>query len=225
MPEPLGNIRPLLVEEIERLRDLVERLSEQQLVLSTRCVGWRVADLVVHLRMSFEAVLMSLSGVVTAAEPNRDFVTYWSDWPARDAPGFAEVRFTWASTAAYSASAGLKRHFDDTARAAIEAVRTSPEARVPFQGHVMQTADVLRMWATEFAVHHLDLLAEIDDGPCPTDDSLEIAATTLDRLLQAPRPAWWDLSTYILKATGRVALLPEDRSYLGTTAAAYPAFG
>lgn len=54
-----------------------------------------------------------------------------------------------------------------------------------------------------FVARHLDLLAEIEDGPRPTDDSLEVAAATPDGLFHAPRRAWWNLSTYILKATGR----------------------
>lgn len=218
----LASTRAILVEEIELLRQLVVGLSDRQLVLSTRCVGWHVADLVVHLRMSFEAVLMSLTAR-TLAEPDRDFVSYWRDWPAGDAPGFGDVRFTWASSAAYASSTGLRTHFEDTAQAALGAVRACPEGRVGFQGHVMDTADVLGMWATEFAVHHLDLLSEIDGAP--TVDALEVAAETLDRLLHARRPAWWDLSTYILKASGRLALLPEERSLLGPTAGRYPAFG
>lgn len=222
--EPLGSIRSILVAEIVRLRQLVEGLSDQQLVLSTRCAGWRVADLVVHLRMSCEAVLMSLSDPTTV-EPDRDFVSYWRDWPARDGPGFGDVRFTWASSAAYSDSSGLKRHFDDTAQAAIGAVRAAPDGAVSFQGHALRVTDLLGMWTTEFAVHHLDLLAEVDDRPGPSDEALEVAAATLDGLLDAPRPAWWDLSTYVLKATGRAALLPEERSRLGSPAASYPAFG
>ena len=222
--EQLGRIKPILLAEIERLRQLVEGLSDQQLVLSTRCTGWRVADLVVHLRMSCEAVLMSLSNQTTA-EPDRDFVSYWRDWPAQDGPGFGDVRLTWASSAAYSGSSGLKRHFHDTAQAAIGAVRASPDGCVIFQGHTMQVTDILGMWTTEFAVHHLDLLAEVHDRPGPPDEALEVAAATLDGLLDAPRPAWWDLSTYILKATGRAALLPEETERLGTAAVSYPAFG
>ncbi len=222
--EPLGSIRQILVLEIERLRQLVQELSDQQLVLSTHCTGWRVADLVVHLRMSCEAVLISLSDRTTE-QPDRDFVTYWSDWPPGGTPGFGDVRFVWASSAAYSTSSGLRRHFDDTAQAAVGAVRTSPDGRIGFQGHTIEVADLLGMWTTEFAVHHLDLLADIDDCPVPSEESLEVAAITLDGLLDAPRPPWWDLSTYVLKATGRVPLIPDERSLLGQTAARYPVFG
>lgn len=222
--QPFGDIRSILVVEMERLRQLVEGLSEHQLILPTRCVGWHVADLVVHLRMSCEAVLMSL-GNSTTDEPDRDFVSYWRDWPSGGAAGFSDVRFTWASSAAYSASTGLKQHFNDTAHAADRAVRTAPHGRARFQGHVMELGDLLGMWTTEFTVHHLDLLAEMDGSPRPTDDALEVTAATLDGLLDAPRPAWWDLSTYVLKATGRLSLLPDETSRLGPTAASYPAFG
>lgn len=222
--ELAGGIRPILVAEIERLRHLVQGLSDQHLVLPTRCTGWHVADLVIHLRMSCEAVLISLSTLTTDA-PDRDFVTYWRDWPPGEGPGFGEVRFLWASSAAYSVSSGLKRHFDDTAEAAIGAVRSAPVGRVRFQGHVMDVADLLVMWTTEFAVHHLDLLAQIDNCPGPTDDALEVAAATLDGLIQAPRPTWWDLPTYVLKATGRTALLSNEKSSLGPSATGYPALG
>lgn len=222
--DPLRSIRPTLAAEMGRLREIVDGLSDQQLVASTSCVGWRVADLVLHLRMSCEAVLMSLSDPTTD-EPDRDFVTYWGDWPPRGAPGFSDVRFTWASTAAYSSSSGLKRHFDDAAQAAIGAVRLSPDGCARFQGHVMGVADLLGMWTTEFAVHHLDLLSEVQGLPGPTEHALQVAAATLDALHQAPRPTWWDAPTYVLKSTGRLELLPEERARLGPAVASYPAFG
>jgi hypothetical protein len=222
--ETLGQIRSILADEIDLLRRVVASLSDHELVLATGCVGWRVADLVLHLRVSAEAALLGLSAS-TDDPADRDFVSYWHDWPPGRPPGFSEVRFTWACTAAYSRGESLQHHFDDVAKAVAQAVRSAPDGRVRFQGHVMETADFLGMWATEFALHHLDLLVEVTGQPAPAAEALEVAALTVEGLLDAARPWWWDSVTYIRKASGRSPLTPDEASRLGPLASKYPAFG
>jgi hypothetical protein len=173
-----------------------------------------VADAVLHLRMSAEAALLGL-GSTTSDPADRDFVSYWRDWPAGPPPGFKEVRFTWASTAAYSASEGLRHHFDDASGSLAQAVRSARDGRVRFQGHVMEVVDFLGVWTTEFAVHHLDLLVEVTGQPPPIGAAMEVAALTADGLLNAPRPSWWDSVTYVRKASGRLPLLADEATLLG----------
>jgi hypothetical protein len=118
----------------------------------------------------------------------------------------------------------LRWHFADTARAAAYAARNAPSGRYRFQGHVLTAEDLLGMWTTEFAVHHLDLIAHLP-AEGPTDTAVEITVKTLDGLLTgrgAVRPGGWDDLTYVRKATGRLPLEAKEKA---TLAGVIPVFG
>jgi hypothetical protein len=121
----------------------------------------------------------------------------------------------------------LRRHFDDVAVAvaAAQAARSARAGRLSVQGHVLVTADLLATFAVEFGLHHLDLLAEHADRPGPVAASVDMAARTLDGLLGADRPSWWDEVTYIKKATGREPLDADDQDRLGGLVSRLPLFG
>lgn len=214
----------VLSEQVSLLRDLVGGLSDADLIAPSGCRGWRVADLVVHLRLGAESILVGLSSW-SGDRPDRDFISYWRDWPARGEATFTDVRFTWASTAAYSSGEGVRRHFDDVANAVEAAVVGPLEGRRRFQGHVLEVTDFLTIWAVEFALHYIDLTAHLADRPGPSRRGLEIAATTFDGLLGSERPLAWDLPTYVLKASGREALTDQDVTVLGSSASLYPVMG
>ncbi|MDA8312769.1 MAG: maleylpyruvate isomerase N-terminal domain-containing protein [Actinomycetota bacterium] len=97
---------------LDDLLGVVGGLSDAELIRPTGCEGWRVADLVVHVRMGAEGLLAGLASP-SEERADRDLVSYWKDWPARAPPGFAEVRSTWAMAAAYSQGKWLLAHFAD----------------------------------------------------------------------------------------------------------------
>jgi hypothetical protein len=131
-----------------------------------------------------------------------------------------------ANAGTYSVASEFRRHFADTARAAAGVSRQAPAGRFRFQGHVMEAEDILAMWATELALHHLDLIAFLPGHPGPLPEALALTARTLDSLVgDGGRPSSWDDVTYALKATGRVPLDPPDREFLGHLAGQYPVFG
>lgn len=220
----MHDVRTVLTAQIQAISEVVDGLSDADLVRATGCEGWRVADLVVHLQLGGADLLIALAERTDAAA-DRDFVSYWQDWPPNSPATFADLRRTWAVAASYATAAGLRRHFADVVSAASNASRAAPAGRVRFQGHVLEVEDLLTTWAVEFALHHLDLLVEIDGRQGPRPEALDLVALTLDRLLGVGHPPWWARLTYLRKGTGRQALDIDDREFLGEDASRYPAFG
>lgn len=215
----------LLADEIGALLDIVDTASETDLIRASGCLGWRVADVIVHLRLDAEGILSGLASP-SAAPPDRDYITYWRDWPVTGPATFADVRWTWAAAAMYASSAGLRQHFRDVSEAAARAVRQPPAGpAVVFQRHVLAADDFLAMWQTEYVLHHLDLLAELPWAPGPGAAGLDLVAATLDGLTGGPRLPHWDTETYARKGTGRLPLTDGERQGLGARAGRYPAFG
>ena len=223
-----ADIRELAAAQALVMSDLVAELSDADLVSPTRCAGWLAAHLLVHVRLGLAEATGSFADP-TDEPADRDYVSYWRDWPAAASPtGFGEVRWHWANASAYSAAGELRRHFTDTARQAAGVSRHAPAGRFRLQGYVMETADILAMWTVELVIHQLDLTAYLPGSrPEPLPAALALTARTLDGLTGgAPaRPREWDDTTYVLKGTGRVPLDDADRAFLGERAAAYPALG
>lgn len=228
MSHPLpADIRELSAAQVEAMSDLVAGLSDAELVAPTRCAGWLAAHLLVHVRLGLAEATGSFAVPAGPDEPtDRDFISYWRDWPTAAEPiTFGTVRWHWANASAYSVASEFRRHFTDTARAAAGVSRQVPAGRYRFQDHVMAAEDILAMWTVELVVHQLDLIAYLPGRPGPLSEALAVTALTLDGLLGGERPPSWDDVTYVLKGTGRVALDAADRTFLGERAAAFPAFG
>src|SRR5215469_7135836 len=172
MSDPLpGHIRQLAAEQVNVVSDLVDGLSDGDLVAPTRCAGWLTAHLLVHLRIGLTETTGSFAEQAGPDEPaDRDFISYWRDWPASTDPvSFSTVRWHWANASAYSVGSELRRHFRDAARAAAGVSLHAPAGRFRFQGHVMEAEDILAMWTVELVVHQFDLTAYLPGryGPLP----------------------------------------------------------
>jgi uncharacterized protein (TIGR03083 family) len=223
-----GHIRELAAEQIDVVSDLVAGLSDGDLVAPTRCAGWLAAHLLVHVRIGLAETTGSFAVPAGPDEPvDRDFVSYWRDWPpSADGVGFGTVRWHWANASAYSVATEFRRHFTDTARAAAGVSLHAPAGRFRFQEHVMEAEDILAMWTVELVVHQFDLTGYLPGSYGPLPGALALTVSTLNGLIGAgERPPSWDDTCYVLKATGRVALDDADREFLGERAEAYPAFG
>ena len=235
-----ADIRELAAAQADLMSDLVAGLSDADLVAPTRCTGWLAAHLLVHVRLGLTEATGSFAQPAGPAEvTDRDYVSYWRDWPATVEPvTFASVRWHWANASAYSVASEFRRHFTDTARAAAGVSRQAPGGRFRFQDHVMEAEDILAMWTVELVVHQLDLIAYLPGRHGPLPAALTLTTRTLDGLCGAAsgassgpafgaagRPPSWDDVSYVLKGTGRVPLDEGDREFLGERAAAFPAFG
>jgi len=218
------DVRGLLSQELAELRTLVGDLDETDLTQMTACAGWHVADLVVHMRFGAESILQGL--VAATNQPvDRDAVSYWADWPPRGPATFSQVRWTWAQSSSYSNASGLKTHFDDTAAAAQLAITGSGTGRIQFQSHVMLVDELLSMWITEFAIHHLDLIRHLKNRQGPSKELLKLVVDSLQTLTGSSDLEGWDEHTFIQKVTGRDAITDAERNRLGERQSRFPAFG
>ena len=97
---------------------------------------------------------------------------------------------------------------ETTAAVRVLARRSSLEATVTTQKHVLRVDDLLATLVVEAAIHHLDMIVELD-YPGPADAALAVVRSTLDGLLGKATPADWSDTDWALVATGRIA--PKEK--------------
>ncbi|MGO4758854.1 maleylpyruvate isomerase N-terminal domain-containing protein, partial [Streptomyces sp. 2MCAF27] len=138
------------------LRTAVAELADEDFAQPSGCAGWLVRDLVCHLVIDAQDVLITLV-TPTEAEPTRDAVTYWavSDTPPTgDDPLDA---LTVRLAAAYEDPGLLTFHLDDVGSAAGRAAELAdPALRVSTQDMVLTAGDYLGAYVLEWTLHHLD---------------------------------------------------------------------
>ncbi|MDX6249920.1 MAG: hypothetical protein QOF10_3280 [Kribbellaceae bacterium] len=214
-----------------RLTETVQGLTDADFRRPTRCEGMEVGPLLVHILYDAERALAAFATPSTA-EPDRDFVSYWQDYPARaeDAPE-PDTSFVRTVASAYRRpSETLVGHWRELSEAAARAAAvalTDHHRVVKTQGHVLGVCDLVATLVVEATVHHLDLTVHLPDAPEPDPEGLQVTARTLDGLF-GPE-AWdvieWDTTTYVLKATGRVPLDDHDVDMLGSYVTRLPLIG
>jgi uncharacterized protein (TIGR03083 family) len=222
-------IREIAAEQAERLAEVVAALSDADLAAPTLCAGWLAAHLLAHVRLGLAEQAASFAESAGPSDAiDRDYMSYWRDFPPGNRPGtFDQVKFYWGTASAYATAGRLREHFADTARQAAGVSRQAPAGAFLLQGHVMAAEDILAMWTVEWVIHQLDLTALLPgDRLGPTDEALAVAARTVDELTGGPvRPPAWDLATYVLKGAGRLGLDDDERAFLGERAGRFPALG
>ncbi|KAA8885449.1 maleylpyruvate isomerase family protein [Nocardia colli] len=203
------------------LRTAVADLEDQDFQLPSGCTGWLIRDLVCHLIIDAQDVLITLV-TPTEAEPTRDAVTYWNvvEPPTGDDPLDALIV---RLAAAYQHPELLKLHLDDLGAAAGRAaLLANPDTRVTTQDYVLTTADYLGAYVMEWTLHHLDLIAHLPDAADPPIETLSHARETLEKIAGAPFPASMSDKDALLIGTGR--RLPTDAQHteLGDLATELP---
>ena len=176
--------------------------------------------------MLFHVLCDAQRALIALASPHpgpsdRDFVSYWRGFAGdRDPiPGAWSIK---RSAAAFRDGLGSILLWQETAPAAVRAAYAAdPVGYVMTQGHVLAVPDFLTTLATEAAIHHLDMTVHIPAAPAPDPDALAAAVETLDGLARIAdagtlnderpgRPPNWSAEEYVLKATGRIPLTPDE---------------
>lgn len=116
---------------------------------------------------------------------------------------------------------GAVAHLRDLTDAVAAAARERPDGPIRFQGHVMSSGDFLATWAVELAVHHLDLMVDLDLEP-PTVPALHLARRTVEARTDDSLPAELDDVDAVLLGTGRRPPSPNEAELLGRTAERLP---
>ncbi|WP_406118517.1 maleylpyruvate isomerase N-terminal domain-containing protein [Streptomyces sp. NBC_00989] len=194
----------------------VADLKDSDFAQPSGCAGWLVRDLVCHLVIDAQDVLITL---VTPAdtEPTRDAVTYWAVTrtpPTGDDPLDA---LTVRLAAAYEEPGLLKFHLDDVGSAAGRAARlVDPGLRVSTQDEVLTAGDYLSAYVLEWTLHHLDLVAHLPDAAGPSPESLAGARELLERIAGATFPSSFSDTDALLVGTGRRAPSDAEKARLGS---------
>jgi hypothetical protein len=204
------------------LRTAVAELPDEAFAQPSGCTGWLVRDLVCHLIIDAQDVLITL---VTPAEtePTRDAVTYWDvaeTPPTGDDPLDA---LTVRLAAAYEEPRLLKFHLDDVGSAAGRAAELAdPGLRVGTRGEVLTVGDYLSAYVMEWTLHHLDLVAYLPDTAGPPKEGLARSREMLEKIAGAAFPMSFSDKDALLVGTGRRAPAEAEKAALGELAARLP---
>lgn len=204
------------------LRAAVADLADEDFAAPSGCAGWLVRDLVCHLVIDAQDVLITL---VTPAETEatHDAAGYWAvadTPPTGDDPLDALIV---RLAAAYQDPALLKFHLDDVGSAAGRAAGLAdPALLVSTQDMVLTAADYLAAYVLEWTLHHLDLCAHLPHVPGPPAEGLAASRALLERIAGAAFPASWPDREVLLIGTGRSEPTETRRAELGELAARIP---
>jgi len=204
------------------LRAAVAGLSDEDFARPSGCAGWLVRDLVCHLVIDAQDVLITL---VTPADsaPTRNAVTYWevTSTPPTGADPLDALVVRLA--AAYEEPGLLKFHLDDVGAAAGRAAELAdPDLRVSTKDVVLTAGDYLSAYVLEWTLHHLDLGAHLPDVTEPPTECLARAREMLEEIAGTPFPASFSDTDALLVGTGRRAPTGTENSELGELATNLP---
>jgi hypothetical protein len=201
----------------------VAELPDEDFACPSGCTGWLVRDLVCHLVIDAQDVLITLV-TPTEAEPTVDAVTYWNvlaEPPTGDDPLDALIP---RLAAAYGDPRLLKFHLDDVGSAAGRAARLAdPAVRVGTRDEVLTVGDYLSAYVVEWTLHHLDLTAHLPHpAQPPPAETLAAARASLEAIVGARFPATLSDEHALLIGTGRRTPTDAETAALGDLAARLP---
>ncbi len=199
----------------------VADLPDEDFARPSGCAGWLVRDLVCHLVIDAQDVLITLV-TPAEAEPTRDAVTYWDivEAPTGDDPLDALIV---RLATAYEDPQLLKFHLDDVGSAAGRAAGLAdPAIRVGTRGEVLTAGDYLSAYVLEWTLHHLDLIAHLPDAAEPPAEGLARSREMLEKIAGAAFPASFSDTDALLVGTGRRAPTDAEKTAMGELAAKLP---
>ncbi|GAA4974828.1 maleylpyruvate isomerase N-terminal domain-containing protein [Yinghuangia aomiensis] len=197
------------------LREAVAALENEDFARPSGCRGWLVRDLVCHLVIDAQDVLITLATPAGGA-PTRDAVTYWSVTQTPPDGSDPLDALIVRLAAAYQDPALLAFHLDDVGSAAGRAAELAdPTVRVETQGHVLTVRDYLGAYVLEWTLHHLDLVAYLPDAAAPPASGLARSRAMLEQIAGAAFPASFSDTDALLVGTGRRAATAAEEAGLG----------
>ncbi|GAB3375518.1 maleylpyruvate isomerase N-terminal domain-containing protein [Amycolatopsis echigonensis] len=198
------------------LQHAVRSLEDGQWLVPSGCTGWLVQDLVFHLVIDAQDILITLA-TPSEAEPTHTAAEYWelsTDLPTGTEP---ESLFTRRAAVSYGTTAWLAHHFDDLAQAAGRAAALAdPASKVETRDYVLTVADYFETYVVEATLHHLDLVRNLSEVDGPDADCLAATRRTVETALGSPLPSALDDKSALLVATGRRAATDEEKAALGS---------
>jgi Mycothiol maleylpyruvate isomerase N-terminal domain len=205
--------RTAFLAGLEAFVTCAESLSDVQLMAASRCTGWTVGDVVVHVHLGLQEMLLGLVGLTTE-QPETDASSYWRiTLPTNDddADQLAGMRFVRLLGASYLRPSNAVRHMLPTVDGIRAAASRLEPGAVRFQGHVLSSGDFLATWAVELAIHQLDMGRELP-LPQPAPAALRLARLTVEDVAGVDAPRTWSDETTVLLGAGRMKPDAERRA-------------
>ncbi|MEV0679183.1 maleylpyruvate isomerase N-terminal domain-containing protein [Actinosynnema sp. NPDC050436] len=199
----------------------VAATPDEDFAVASGCAGWLVRDLVCHLVIDAQDVLITLA-TPAEGDPTAHAGTYWKlvDPPTGDDPLDALIP---RLAAAYGEPGLLKFHLDDVGSAAGRAARLAdPVTLVATQDMVLTVGDYLSAYVLEWVLHHLDLVAHRPSAAGPSAEVLAAARTALERVAGVVFPPALSDADALLVGTGRRAPTDAEVGALGGIAGQLP---
>ncbi|WP_410576904.1 maleylpyruvate isomerase N-terminal domain-containing protein [Amycolatopsis sp. lyj-108] len=200
----------------------VAETPDEDFAKPSGCAGWLVRDLVCHLVIDAQDVLITLA-TPAETEPTRDAVSYWelADKPPTGEDDLDALIVRLA--AAYREPRLLKFHLDDVGSAAGRAADLAdPGMRVATRDIVLSAGDFLSAYVLEWTLHHLDLVAHLPQVDGPAADSLARTRQILELRTGETFPASFSDTDALLVGTGRREPTDAEKAELGDLAAKLP---
>jgi hypothetical protein len=206
------------------LRGAVAALDDEDFGRPSGCTGWLVRDLVCHLVIDAQDVLITLA-TPSDREPTRDALTYWEvsgTPPTGDDPLDA---LTVRLASAYEDPHLLTFHLDDVGSAAGRAaLLADPAQRVGTRDEVLTVADYLSAYVLEWTLHHLDLIAHVPHALQPPAAGLRRSREMLEGIAGRAFPASLTDVDALLIGTGRRAPTGAEQAALAERTSPFPLY-
>jgi hypothetical protein len=205
---PHGDAAEVVCDQAREFTAAIGRCDDLQLLGSSRCHGWSRLDVVVHVRLGLEEMVMGTASSSTE-EPDCDAASYWGSHPDdRDIDPVPHILWLRRVASAYTRPTGAVEHLTTVTSGMVTAVRSMSEGVVEFQGKHLYSGDFLATWAVELAVHRLDLALDQDSS-----SGLCWVRKTLEAVADEDLPRDLDDRTAVLVALGRIP--PTAQMQLG----------
>lgn len=196
------------------LRRAVAQLPDAALECPSGCEGWRVRDLVQHLSLQAQELLITLATPADTS-PTADALSWWT--PAPTIPdGRSPHDALLARVAdAHDSAAQVREGFEHVAAAADRAAQLAhPDLPVTAGDRTLTVRDLLGGLVLEATLHHLDLIAPLPGAEAPPAEGLAAARELVERRLRIQLPGDWTDAEALRIATGRAEATPAERAAL-----------
>lgn len=196
------------------LRRAVAQLPDAALDSPSGCQGWRVRDLVQHLALQAQDLLITLATPADTA-PTADALSWWTPTPTMPDGRSPHDALLARMADAYDSADQVRESFEHVAAAAGRAVQLAhPDLPITAADRTLTVRDLLGALVLEAALHHLDLIAPLPGAEEPPAEGLAAAREMVERRLRIQLPADWTDAAVLRIATGRAEATAAERAAL-----------
>jgi uncharacterized protein (TIGR03083 family) len=212
-----------LAAECTRITTFLQTLRDADWKRPTRCAGWDVRDVVLHMTTMMEYVARTATSPFLEADPKKDRFAWWDyDIEQDKAEGLAYI----AEASVRFPDGSILAEWEAAVASAIPAAR----AALSSGDHVVQPgeqpillSEYLATRVLEMTIHGMDARDALGLGPDPSDEGMAVTLGILaGRLGDDPRTYGFDVADFANAATGRRPLTDEELRRLGPLASRLP---